>query len=110
MVEVKEVLRLWMSGAVKKAIAKQVGLDPKTVRSYIAAAEAAGLLRSEAGGGVSDELLAKTLTELRPSGGRPHGDACRQAARAALLQRGDKSDRSGARGAARVTARVAQQE
>ena len=74
MVEVKEVLRLWMSGAAKKAIAKQVGLDPKTVRSYVAAAEAAGLVRSE-GAGVSDELLARTLRELRPSGGRPHGDA-----------------------------------
>ena len=75
MVEVKEVLLLWLAGQGKKAIARQVGLDPRTVRSYVAAAEAAGLTRSEALVGVSDELLAKTLAELRPSGGRPHGDA-----------------------------------
>ena len=74
MVEVKEVLLLWLAGQGKKTIARQVGLDPKTVRSYLAAAEAAGLVRSE-GAGVSDELLARTLTELRPNGGRPHGDA-----------------------------------
>lgn len=75
MVEAKEVLRLWLAGAGKKTIARQVGLDPKTVRSYVAAAEAAGLVRGEAGAAVSDELLAKALAELRPSGGRPHGDA-----------------------------------
>jgi DNA-binding NarL/FixJ family response regulator len=46
MVEVKEVLLLWLAGRSKKAIARQVGLDPKTVRSYVAAAEAAGLTRA----------------------------------------------------------------
>jgi len=75
MVEIKEVLLLWLGGQAKKAIARQTGLDPKTVRSYIAAAEAAGLTRGEAAPGLSDELLAKTLAVLRPSGGRPHGDA-----------------------------------
>ena len=75
MVEVKEVLLLWLAGQAKKAIARQTGLDPKTVRSYVAAAQAAGLSRDVAAGGVSDELLAKTLAVLRPSGGRPHGDA-----------------------------------
>jgi hypothetical protein len=74
MVEVKEVLLLWLAGRSKKGIARQVGLDPKTVRSYVAAAEAAGLSREAAEAGVSDEMLAKTLAELRPSGGRPHGD------------------------------------
>ena len=74
MVEVKEVLRLWLSGAAKKTIARQLGMDPKTVRSYVAAGEAAGLVRGD-GATVTDEVLTKTLTELRPSGGRPHGDA-----------------------------------
>jgi len=73
MLEVKEVLRLWLSGEAKKAIARQVGLDPKTVRSYVAAALAAGLVATASE--VSDELLAKTLAELRPSGGRPRGEA-----------------------------------
>ena len=73
MLEVKEVLRLWLSGQAKKTIARQVGLDPKTVRSYVAAAVAAGLVATASE--VSDELLAKTLAELRPSGGRPRGEA-----------------------------------
>ena len=49
MVEIKEVLLLWLGGQAKKAIARQMGLDPKTVRSYIAAAEAAGLARGREG-------------------------------------------------------------
>ena len=37
MVEVQEVLLLWLTGQAKKAIGRQVGLDPKTMRSYVAA-------------------------------------------------------------------------
>lgn len=73
MLEVKEVLRLWLAGQAKKAIARQVGIDPKTVRSYVTAALAAGLLATASE--VSDELLAKTLAALRPDGGRPRGEA-----------------------------------
>jgi hypothetical protein len=73
MLEVKEVLRLWLGGQAKKAIARQVGIDPKTVRSYVAAALAAGLVATARE--VSDELFAKTLAELRPESGRPRGDA-----------------------------------
>jgi DNA-binding CsgD family transcriptional regulator len=32
MIEIKEVLRLWLAGRGKKPIARQLGLDPKTVR------------------------------------------------------------------------------
>ena len=71
--EVKEVLRLWLAGQAKKAIARQVGLDPKTVRSYVAAALAAGLVATASE--VSEELLTKTLAELRPEAGRPRGEA-----------------------------------
>ena len=80
-VEVKEALLLWLGGQAKKAIARQTGLDPKTVRSYIAAAESVGVKRKEGGAGesgaagLSDELLAKTLEMLKPIGGRPRGDA-----------------------------------
>ena len=73
MLEVKEVLRLWLAGQAKKAIARQVGIDPKTVRTYVAAALAAGLVATASE--VNDELLAKTLAELRPGGGRPRGEA-----------------------------------
>ena len=39
MLEVKEVLRLWRAGVQKKRIAAQLGLNIKTVRRYLAAAE-----------------------------------------------------------------------
>ena len=43
MLEIHEVLRLWLAARVKKPIARQLGLDPKTVRRYSRAAEACGL-------------------------------------------------------------------
>ena len=43
MLEVKEVLRLWLSGVQKKRIAAQLGLNIKTVRRYLHAAQAHGL-------------------------------------------------------------------
>ena len=35
MLEIKEVLRLWLGGLGTKPIARQLGLDPKTVRRYL---------------------------------------------------------------------------
>ena len=43
MIEFKEVLRLWQEQVPKKRIAARLGLDPKTVRRYLWAAEAPGL-------------------------------------------------------------------
>lgn len=43
MFEIKEVLRLWHASVPKKAIARTVGVDPKTVRRYVQAAEELGL-------------------------------------------------------------------
>ena len=43
MIEVREVLRLRGAGLPKKRIAAQLGLDPKTVRRYLAAAATAGV-------------------------------------------------------------------
>ena len=43
MLEVKEVLRLWLGGVRKKRIARQLGLNIKTVRRYLSAAQAHGL-------------------------------------------------------------------
>ena len=39
MIEVREVLRLRGEGQPKKRIAAQLGLDPKTVRRYLGAAQ-----------------------------------------------------------------------
>ena len=75
MVEVKEVLRLWLAGQGKRQIARQVGLDPKTVRSYIAAGQAAGLSQEEGEASLTEERLVAVLSAVRPSSGRPRGDA-----------------------------------
>lgn len=75
MVEVKEVLRLWLAGQGKRKVARQVGLDPKTVRSYIAAGKAAGLAPEQGEAGLTEERLVAVLSALRPSSGRPRGEA-----------------------------------
>lgn len=72
MIEFREVLRLWQEQVPKKRIAAQLGLDPKTVRRYLSAAEAAGL-RAERET-LSDERVREVLLALQPSGGRPHGE------------------------------------
>jgi transposase/DNA-binding transcriptional MerR regulator len=74
MFEVREVIRLFSEGVPKKAIARVVGVDPKTVRSYVAAAEALGLA-----GVLDDDGLARLLQELRIDvTERPHGEAWRR--------------------------------
>ena len=75
MFEVKEVLRLWIGGAAKKQIARQVGLDPKTVRRYVEVAQANGLEVGPGPPGLTDERLSAVLVALRTDGGRPHGDS-----------------------------------
>src|ERR1700681_938346 len=72
MIEFREVLRLWQEQVPKKRIAARLGLDPKTVRRYLSAAEAAGL-RAERET-LSDEQVRDLLLALQPSGGRPHGE------------------------------------
>jgi len=46
MVEITEVLRLWQAGVPKKRIAARLGLNPKTVRRYVAVAEGIGLRKA----------------------------------------------------------------
>ncbi|HXO15299.1 MAG TPA: hypothetical protein VN835_03080 [Steroidobacteraceae bacterium] len=75
MVEVKEVLRLWLTGHGKREIGRQVGVDPKTVRSYVAAGERAGLAPALGEAALTVERLLAVLADLRPAIGRPHGDA-----------------------------------
>jgi hypothetical protein len=72
MIELREVIRLWQEQMPKKRIAARLGLDPKTVRRYVGAAEAAGLRAQET---LSDEQLRDVLLALQPGGGRPHGES-----------------------------------
>ena len=70
-VEVKEVLRVWRAGLPTKRVAAQLGLAPRTVRRFVAAATAAGV-RVDAGA-VTDDEVRDTLLALQPLGGRPRG-------------------------------------
>ena len=42
-VEVREVLRGWLEGAGLRTVAERAGVDRKTARRYVVAAEAEGL-------------------------------------------------------------------
>jgi DNA-binding CsgD family transcriptional regulator len=74
-VEIKEVLRQWVGGAGCKRIGARLGLDAKTVRRYVHAAQALGLTRVSGEVALCDELLAALLASLRTQAGRPRGDA-----------------------------------
>ena len=71
MVEIKEVLLLWMGGAKKKRIAAKLSLV-KTVRRYIAAGESTGLAVGAAE--LTDEQVGAVVLALQPSVERTHGD------------------------------------
>src|SRR6266545_3226878 len=72
-IEVKEVLRQWLAGAGKKRIAARIGLDPKTVRRYVHAAQACGLALGCVV--LTDELIAAVVAELSGASPREHGEA-----------------------------------
>ena len=71
MIEVREVLRFRGEGLPKKRIAAQLGLDPKTVRRYLTAAQDAGVRVTAT---ITDEEVRQVLLALHPTGGRPRGD------------------------------------
>ena len=70
-IEVREVLRAWLSGVGLRTVAAQAGVDRKTVRRYVAAAEAAGVVRDGDAGQLSDEVLGAVVAAVRPA--RPAG-------------------------------------
>lgn len=76
MVEIKEVLRLWLTGEKKQRIASLVGVDRKTARRYITVGEQCGLRAGQAPSDVlTDEKVAQVLEALRPPVERSHGDS-----------------------------------
>jgi transposase len=70
-IEVKEILRLWLEGRSLRAMAALAEVDRKTVRRYVEAAEAAGLTQECGLGELTDELLGTVIGVVRPD--RPHG-------------------------------------
>jgi FixJ family two-component response regulator len=83
MLEVKEVLRLWLSGVPKRQVAAQLGLDVKTVRRYLAAAQASGLRREQGASALEDPLVASVLAACARSWAGRTGTAGRCASRSA---------------------------
>ena len=74
MIEIKEVLRRWVSQTPKKRIAAQLGLDPKTVRRYVEAAEQHGVRCEDGLAGLTDERVGAVIVALKQPPPHPHGD------------------------------------
>jgi len=74
MLEVKEVLRLWLLGVPKKRIAQQLGFDVKTVRRYLGVARRRGVDQTHGLAALDDELVAAVVAATQPAAGRPRGD------------------------------------
>ena len=78
MVEITEVLRQWVAGARRKQIARRLGLDPKTVRRYLRAAERCGLAPGLEAAALTDERVTAIVTLLRGGAERPYGASWQQ--------------------------------
>ncbi len=70
-VEVREVLRGWLEGAGLRKVAERSGVDRKTARRYVAAAEAEGLVLGAGLEALTDELIGAVVAAVRPA--RPNG-------------------------------------
>jgi hypothetical protein len=70
-IETKGVLRLRRSGVAKKRIAAQLGVDVKTVRGYLKAAEKLGLVSDPRPTRFSQDLPSGTLCRLVGMSGGP---------------------------------------
>lgn len=70
-VEVREVLRAWLEGHGLRKVGERAGVDRKTARRYVEAAQAAGLTREVGWEAVTDELIGSVVEAVRPA--RPNG-------------------------------------
>lgn len=71
-IEIKEVLRLWLAGHSLREVTRLAGLDRKTVRRYVQAAQAAGVSRESGDGQLTEEVLGAVVAVVRPD--RPRGN------------------------------------
>jgi len=74
-IEIREVLRAWLSGAGLRRVAEQAGVDRKTARRYVQAAVEAGVARDGGPGQLSDELVGQVAQVVRPVRPGGHGQA-----------------------------------
>ena len=73
--EVREVLRLWVRGQGYRGVERLAGVDRKTVRRYVSAAEELGLSRAAGEAQLTDAFMAGVVERVRPhrSDGRGAG-------------------------------------
>jgi transposase len=74
-IEVREVLRAWLGGAGLRTVAQQAGVDRKTARRYVAAAEAAGVVGDGGVAQLTDEVIGQVVAAVRPVRAGGHGQA-----------------------------------
>jgi transposase len=74
-IEVREVLRGWLDGGGLRPVAERAGVDRKTARRYVEAAQAAGLARGAPLSAVTDELIGTVVEQVRPVRPDGHGQA-----------------------------------
>lgn len=71
MIEVREILRLWLEGRGLREVARLSGTDRKTVRRYVEMAQSCGVDRDGCVGQLTDELLIAVIGGVRRK--RPNG-------------------------------------
>jgi transposase len=74
-IEVREVLRGWLSGAGLRTVAAQAGVDRKTARRYVQAAQAIGVVQDGGWQQVSDDVVGAVVAAVRPARPAGHGSA-----------------------------------
>lgn len=76
-VEIFEVLRLWLRGSSFRAIERLARVDRRTAAGYVEAAQIAGLVRDGGEVQLTDELVGQVVGGVRPSRPDGHGDVWR---------------------------------
>ncbi len=64
--EIREVLRLWLRGEGVRATERLAGVDRKTVRRYVGAAEELGLVRGDGEQQLSEVFMGSVVEKVRP--------------------------------------------
>jgi len=77
-IEIREVLRAWLSGAGLRKVAEQAGVDRKTARRYVQAGVEAGVARDGGLSQLTDELVGQVAEAVRPVRPGGHGQAWEQ--------------------------------
>ena len=75
--EVREVLRLWLAGEGIRSVERLALVDRKTVRRYVAAVEALGVVRGGGEDQLSDAIVGMVVEAVRPHRCDGHGEAWR---------------------------------